>query len=152
KVDPTRNSTAVKLSSAPLFHRIAICDPETGYRLELLVFPNGLPNFYHLIGVGSELVVIGRCDQVSWHVSNSVFIFNFVSFTWRCGGDMPGGKRLFFGSASDSDRTVFVVGGHDEDKNALKSVISYVVAVDAWVPLLDMVRERDECKGIFRLC
>ncbi|KAL6953265.1 hypothetical protein U1Q18_043519, partial [Sarracenia purpurea var. burkii] len=66
KVDPTRNPTAAKLSSAPLFHRLAICDLETGYWLELPPvpgFPNGLPIFCHLVGVGSELVVIGRCDQ-----------------------------------------------------------------------------------------
>ncbi|KAL7003037.1 hypothetical protein U1Q18_004195 [Sarracenia purpurea var. burkii] len=63
KVDPTRNPTAAKLSSAPLFHRLAICDLETGYWLELPPvpgFPNGLPIFCHLVGVGSELVVIGR--------------------------------------------------------------------------------------------
>ncbi|KAL6986867.1 hypothetical protein U1Q18_041448 [Sarracenia purpurea var. burkii] len=152
RVDPNRNPTAAKLSSAPLFYRLAICEPETGYWSELPPvpgFPDGLPIFCHLVGVGSELVVIGGCDKVSWHVSNSVFVFSFVSFTWRCGADMPGGKRLFFGSASDSDRTVFVAGGHDEDKNALRSALSYDVAEDAWVPLPDMARERDECKGIF---
>ncbi|XP_028117412.1 F-box/kelch-repeat protein At1g15670-like [Camellia sinensis] len=96
-----------------------------------------------------ELVLIGGCDPVTWQVSDSVFIYNFVSGIWRHGTDMPGGGRLFFGSASDFDRMVYVAGGHDKKKNALKSALSYDVAKDEWIKLLDMKKERGECKGVF---
>ncbi|RHN76430.1 putative kelch-type beta propeller [Medicago truncatula] len=44
---------------------------------------------------------------------------------------------------------VYVVGGHDEENNVLKSAFAYDVANDVWVSLPDMVRERDECKAVF---
>ncbi|MFS7890355.1 putative kelch-type beta propeller [Helianthus anomalus] len=64
---------------------------------------------------------------------------------------MPGGPRSFFGCAGDGDgdRTVFVAGGHDLEKNALKSVWAYDVAKDNWTQLLDIANERDECEGLF---
>ncbi|KAF3973952.1 hypothetical protein CMV_002662 [Castanea mollissima] len=40
-------------------------------------------------------------------------------------------------------------GGHDDDKNALKSVIAYDITKDEWIPLPDMAQERDQCKVIF---
>ena len=44
---------------------------------------------------------------------------------------------------------MFVAGGHDDKKNALKSVIAYVITKDEWIPLLDMAQECDECKAMF---
>ncbi|KAK6124962.1 hypothetical protein DH2020_041236 [Rehmannia glutinosa] len=58
-------------------------------------------------------------------------------------------RRLFFACASDSDRTVFVAGGHDGEKCALKSAMSYNVARDEWSHLPDMSAERDESKGVY---
>lgn len=118
---------------------------------ELPLFPGlskGLPRFCQVVGVGSDLVVMGGLDPCTWEVSNYVYIYNFVSATWRCGADMPGVKRSFFGCASD-DRMVFVVGGHDHEKNALRSSMAYDVAKNKWIVLADMARERDECKAIF---
>ena len=57
--------------------------------------------------------------------------------------DMPGARR------SGLERVVYVAGGHDGEKNALKSALVYDVAKDEWAPLPDMARERDECKGVF---
>ncbi|KAL7162401.1 hypothetical protein ACSBR2_042815 [Camellia fascicularis] len=151
RVDPVRK-THLSKHLARLVYRIVLCDPETGYWSELPPvpgFPDGLPMFCHLVGVGSELVLIGGCDPVTWEVSKSVFIYNFVSGTWRRGADMPGGHRLFFGCASDFDRTVYVAGGHDDEKNALKSAMMYDVAKDEWILLNDMAKERDECKAVF---
>ncbi|KAL7222245.1 hypothetical protein ACSBR1_024037 [Camellia fascicularis] len=151
RVNPTQNQRPVKLLS-PLSYQLVLCAPETGQWSELPPvpgFPDGLPLFCHLVGVGSELVLIGGCDPLTWQVSDSVFIYNFVSGMWRCGADMPGGGRLFFGSASDSDRMVYVAGGHDKEKNALKSAMAYDVAKDEWIKLPDMKKERDECKGVF---
>ena len=50
--------------------------------------------------------------------------------------DMPGARR------SGLERVVYVAGGHDGEKNALKSALVYDVAKDEWAPLPDMARER----------
>lgn len=111
--------------------------------------PEGLPMFSGVVGAGSDLVVMGGWDPVTCRASGSVYVYSFLSGNWRRGSDMPGVRRSFFGCASDHDRTVLIAGGHDEDKNALRSVFLYDVAEDKWVPLPDMERERDECKVIF---
>ncbi|KAI6671942.1 hypothetical protein NL676_006827 [Syzygium grande] len=103
-----------------------------------------------LAAAGSDLVVIGGLDPVSWEASSSVYIYSFITATWHRGADMPGAQRSFFGCASDGDRVVFVAGGHDSEKNALRSAVAYLVERDEWAALPDMSRERDECKGIFR--
>lgn len=142
-----------KCPKSPLY-RFTLCEPDTGNWGELppiSAFPGGsLPMFCQLAAVGSDLVVIGGLDPVTWATSNSVFVYNFVSATWRQGTDMPGGSRMFFGCASDSDRMVFVAGGHNGGKNALRSALAYDVTKDEWIPLPDMERERDECKAIFQ--
>ncbi|XP_010537933.1 PREDICTED: F-box/kelch-repeat protein At1g15670-like [Tarenaya hassleriana] len=152
-VDPVKKSGTRpgKTFSSPTF-RISVLELGSGLWTELPPvpgLPNGLPLFCRLAAVGSDLVVLGGLDPVTWQASDSVFIFSFLSSTWRLGASMPGVRRSFFGCASDSDRTVFVAGGHDEDKNALTSAISYDVAENRWVPLTDMARERDECLAIF---
>ncbi|XP_057450906.1 F-box/kelch-repeat protein At1g80440-like [Lotus japonicus] len=144
----------VKATTNPVY-RLSVFEPETGNWSELTMPPefdsgSGLPMFCQIAGVGYELVVMGGWDPESWKASNSVFIYNFLSATWRRGADMPGGPRTFFACTSDQDRTVYVAGGHDEEKNALKSALAYDVANDEWVPLPDMARERDECKAVFR--
>ncbi|XP_060167362.1 F-box/kelch-repeat protein At1g80440-like [Lycium barbarum] len=144
QVDTTTHSTQV--------YRLSICDPENGSWNDLPPIPeliDGLPRFCRVIGVGSDLVVIGGCDPVTWRVMDSVFVYNFISGSWRRGADMPGQQRLFFGCGSDSDRVILVAGGHDVEKNALKSVMLYDVVKDEWVTLPDMVSERDECKVVF---
>ncbi|GFZ04139.1 Galactose oxidase/kelch repeat superfamily protein [Actinidia rufa] len=120
----------------------ASCYPIPGYS-------NGLPVFCRVTSVGSNLVVMGGLDPVTWEVSNAVFVYNFVAATWKRGTDMPGGPRSFFACASDLDRTVYVAGGHDKEKNALRSAMAYDVANDEWVHLPDMAMDRDECKGVF---
>ncbi|XP_047307250.1 F-box/kelch-repeat protein At1g80440-like [Impatiens glandulifera] len=152
-VDPSLNPGSTKLwGSAPIY-RLTLCDPESGGNWSDLPplpwFPAGLPMFCQVIGVGSDLVVLGGCDPETWQVYNSVFIYNLVSGEWRCGSDMPGQQRLFFAVASDSERMIYVAGGHDEEKNALKSALAYDVANDKWEMLPDMAREREEGKGIF---
>ncbi|KAH7866288.1 hypothetical protein Vadar_018281 [Vaccinium darrowii] len=132
--------------------RLTVFEPETGKWSELPPVPgyeNGLPMFCRIVGVGLELVVMGGWDPVTWVVSDSVFVFNFVSATWRRGSDIPGGPRSFFACASDLDRVVYVAGGHDKEKNALRSALAYDVAKDEWVQLPDMAMERDECDGVF---
>ncbi|KAL7099810.1 hypothetical protein ACP275_09G109400 [Erythranthe tilingii] len=151
RVDPTRDHMPKKYAAAPVY-RLTLCEPETGIWAELPSIPGysgGLPMFCQVVGVGLDLVVVGGCDPVTWEVSNSVFIYNFATATWRSGAYMPGGPRLFFACASDSLRRVFVAGGHDNDKRALRTAMAYDVAGDVWSAMPDMATERDEAKGIF---
>ncbi|XVE52129.1 hypothetical protein DITRI_Ditri02bG0097400 [Diplodiscus trichospermus] len=92
---------------------------------------------------------MGGLDSVTWEVSASVFVFSHLTAKWRRGADMPGARRSMFGCASGDDGMVYVAGGHDEEKNASRLALAYDVAKDGWIPLPDMVRERDECKGVF---
>ncbi|KAK6148891.1 hypothetical protein DH2020_016416 [Rehmannia glutinosa] len=151
RVDPTREQGAKKYGATPVY-RLTVCEPETGFWGELPPIPgfsDGLPMFCQVVGVGLKLVVMGGWDPVTWEVSSGVFIYDFISATWRRGSDMPGPRRLFFACASDSDRTVFVAGGHDGEKCALKSAMAYDVARDEWSHLPDMSAERDESKGVY---
>lgn len=131
---------------------LTVYDPVDGSWAELPGIPDlpdGLPVFSGVVGVGSDIVVIGGWDPVTLRASSGVYVYSFLSGQWRKGSDMPGVKRSFFGCASDHDRTVLVAGGHDEDKNALRSALLYDVAEDKWTSLADMARERDECKAVF---
>ncbi|KAJ9179123.1 hypothetical protein P3X46_010946 [Hevea brasiliensis] len=151
RVEPKEGSKVVKYRITPVY-RLTLLELDTGDWCELPPIPgfsDCLPLFCQVMSVGSDIVVLGGLDPVTWEVSPSVFVFNFVSATWRRGSDMPGVRRSFFGCASDSDRTVFVVGGHDGEKNALRSGLAYDVAKDDWNALPDMARERDECKAVF---
>ncbi|KAJ0639404.1 putative F-box domain, kelch-type beta propeller, F-box-like domain superfamily [Helianthus annuus] len=133
-------------------YRLVVFEPETGSWSEMPCLPefeNGLPLFCGMVAVGSDLVVMGGYGPGTWDCLNSVFIFDFLSSKWRRGADMPGGPRSFFGCAADGQRTVFVAGGHDLEKNALKSVWTYDVAKDNWTQLPDMTKERDECECLF---
>ncbi|GFZ11812.1 Galactose oxidase/kelch repeat superfamily protein [Actinidia rufa] len=153
RVDPTRKPLVGKLRlRAPLVYRLALFESKTGSWSELPSvpgFPYGVPMLCHVAGVGSELVVIGGCNPMTWKVSNSVFIYNFITNTWRCGASMPGARRLYFGCASDSNQMVYIAGGHDDNKYALRSALAYDVAKDIWIQLPDMAKRRDECKGVF---
>ncbi|XP_062023384.1 F-box/kelch-repeat protein At1g15670-like [Rosa rugosa] len=142
-----------KCLKKPLY-RFTVCEPDSGDWGEfppISVFPGGsLPMFCQFAAVGTNLVVVGGLDPVTWASCKSVFVYNFMTATWRRGTDMPGGSRTFFGCASDSNRMVFVAGGHDGEKNALRSAMAYDVAKDEWILLPNMERERDECKVVFQ--
>lgn len=151
-VDPNPTLGVFKCSVLPVY-RLTLSDPGTGNWCELPPVPDsptGLPMFCQVAGVGSDLVVIGGWDPMTGKASQSVYVYSFVSSKWRRGTDMPGRPRTLFGCASDFDRTVYVAGGHDDEKNALRSAMAYDVAQDDWVGLPDMDRERDECKAVFR--
>lgn len=151
-VTTIRKPHGITTLSSTQFYRLSLYHPQRGYWCDLPPIPelvDGLPMFCRVVGVGSNVMVIGGCDPVNWRVMDSVFIYNFISGSWRRGADLPGEQRLFFGCASDSERFVVVAGGHDDEKNALKSALLYDVAEDEWVTLPEMAVERDECKCAF---
>lgn len=58
-----------------------------------------------------------------------------------------GTARLFFACAAVGGR-VYVAGGHDGQKNALRSAEAYDVASDQWMSLPPMSEERDEYRRL----
>ncbi|KAI5392591.1 F-box/kelch-repeat protein At1g80440 [Lathyrus oleraceus] len=152
RVEPEKTETgSTKRLTNPVY-RLSVFEPETCSWSELPAPPgysSGLPVMCQLACVGYDLVVLGGLDPESWKASNSVFVYNFLSAKWRCGTHMPGGARTFFGCSSDGCRNVFVAGGHDDEKNALRSALVYDVVADEWVELPEMSSERDECKAVF---
>ncbi|KAK6925793.1 Kelch repeat type 1 [Dillenia turbinata] len=109
-------------------------------------YPDGLPMFCQLASSEGKLVLMGGWNPVSYEPVRDVFVYDFVSRLWRQGKDMPS-KRSFFAIGA-LDGRVYVAGGHDENKNALKSVWCYDVREDEWIELGQMSEERDECEGV----
>ncbi|KAI4331458.1 hypothetical protein MLD38_029646 [Melastoma candidum] len=148
---PVRSPGCLKLPLAPSY-RLAAFEPVSGRWWELPPppgCPDGIPMFCQLVAAGTDLVLVGGIDPVTWEASGSVYVYSFVRGEWRSGADMPGTRRSFFACASDGQGLVFVAGGHDGDKNALRSAMAYDVVADQWMPMPDMAEERDECKGVF---
>ncbi|XP_019171339.1 PREDICTED: F-box/kelch-repeat protein At1g80440-like [Ipomoea nil] len=137
----------------PPFYRLTLFEPVKNRWSHIPPIPemvDGMPVFCRVVGIGPELAVIGGLDPVTHQHLNSVFIYNFLSATWRRGADMPGEDRMVFGcAASADDRTVVVAGGRNWDNFWLKSTLAYDVARDMWTTLSDMSIGQTECTCVF---
>ncbi|KAJ1278470.1 hypothetical protein BS78_04G081900 [Paspalum vaginatum] len=133
--------------------RLVLHDPAAGAWTPLPPLPGagGLPLFCQLAAVGegpaAKLLVLGGWDPETWAPTPAVHAYDFLTGAWRRGADMPGPPRSFFACAAVGGR-VFVAGGHDAEKNALRSAAAYDAAADAWTALPEMARERDEPRGV----
>ncbi|KAL6839424.1 hypothetical protein ACP4OV_030694 [Aristida adscensionis] len=94
-----------------------------------------------------RLVVVGGWDPDTWAPTDSVYVYDFLTGAWRRGAPMPGPRRSFFACAAVG-AAVYVAGGHDEEKNALRSALAYDPEANTWASLPDMVEERDEPRGL----
>lgn len=133
----------------PPSYGLSVFDPVSGDwdRLDPVPkYPDGLPLFCQLCSCEGKLIVMGGWDPVTWEPIKGVFVYDFINRRWSKGKDMPS-KRSFFASAAIDGR-VFIAGGHDENKNALKSACAYDVREDEWTELTPMSQERDECEGV----
>ncbi|CAL5023237.1 unnamed protein product [Urochloa decumbens] len=141
-------------------YRLVLHDPVAGTWTPLPPLPDtgggggGLPLFCRLAAVGdgggtatTKLVVLGGWDTETWAPTAAVHVYDFLSGAWRRGADMPPPRRSFFACAAAGGR-VFVAGGHDEEKNALRCAAAYDANADAWAALPDMALERDEARGV----
>ncbi|CAN6216438.1 unnamed protein product [Urochloa humidicola] len=159
--DAASGATADKHSSATdpaNSYRMVLLDPVEG-RWAPLPSPPGpaesLPLFCQVAAVGGDggargrkrLVVVGGWDPKTWAPVDSVLVYDFLTGAWRRGALMPGPRRSFFACAAVGN-AVYVAGGHDEEKNALRSAMAYDPDADAWVVLPDMAEERDEPRGL----
>lgn len=147
---PQREFVEVKWQGAPAYG-LTLCDPLQGTwdRLPSIPqFPKGIPLFCHCVWVNQKLVMIGGWHPSNWKALNSVFIYDFASGTWRQGADMPR-VRSFFACSVSPNGLIYVAGGHDDNKNALRVAEAYDVEEDKWEILPPMSQERDECQGVF---
>ncbi|CAO1942056.1 unnamed protein product [Urochloa humidicola] len=98
-------------------------------------------------GDGRHVAVVGGWDPDTLRPTSDVRVLDVPAGTWRRGRPMPD-DRSFFGCAGgggdDDDGDIYIAGGHDGSKNALRSAFAYAVAADAWRALPDMAEERDE--------
>ncbi|PKU69310.1 F-box/kelch-repeat protein [Dendrobium catenatum] len=62
---------------------------------------------------------------------------------------MPGPTCFLFACAGSPSNQVFIAGGHDERKNALKLAMVYDIAKDDWTMLPEMTREREDYMLVF---
>ncbi|KAJ8759986.1 hypothetical protein K2173_010842 [Erythroxylum novogranatense] len=109
-------------------------------------YPNGLPLFCQLASCEGKLVVMGGWDPASYDPVTDVFVYDFTTRRWRKGKDMPS-KRSFFAIGALTGR-VYVAGGHDENKNALRTAWVYDLRSEEWTELGELSQERDECEGV----
>ncbi|XP_062178931.1 F-box/kelch-repeat protein At1g80440-like [Phragmites australis] len=137
-------------------YRMVLLDPVEGRWAPLPALPGptgSLPLFCQVAAVDSggqgrkRLVVVGGWDPETWAPMDSVFVYDFLTGVWERGAPMPGPRRSFFACAAVGG-TVYVAGGHDEEKNALRSVLAYDPYADTWAQLPDMAAERDEPRGL----
>lgn len=139
-----------KWQRAPVYG-LTLYDPlqDTWDRLPSIPqFPNGIPLFCHCVSVDQKLIIIGGWNPSRWEAMNSVFIYDFTSGTWRSGADMPT-IRSFFASSVSPDGLIYVAGGQDNKKSALRTADAYDVKDDKWEVLPPMSQERDRCHGVF---
>ncbi|KAK1319470.1 F-box/kelch-repeat protein SKIP20 [Acorus calamus] len=102
----------------------------------------------------ARLILFGGWDPETLEPIPDVYVYDFVAGRgggWRRGAPMSE-ARSFFACAvavtSSNSVHVYVAGGHDSQKNALRSAEVYDVDADEWRALPPMSKERDECHGL----
>ncbi|XP_071719746.1 F-box/kelch-repeat protein At2g44130-like [Rutidosis leptorrhynchoides] len=109
-------------------------------------FVTGLPLFCQVTSTEGKLIIMGGWNPTSWEPLRDVFVYEFSTRRWTQRVDMPS-TRSFFSTGAFNGK-VYVAGGHDDNKNALKSAWVYDVISDEWTELSPMSEERDECEGM----
>ncbi|KAJ0035132.1 hypothetical protein Pint_26495 [Pistacia integerrima] len=95
-----------------------------------------------------KLLLLGGWDPTTLEPVPDVYVLDMVKGpSWRRAAPMLV-ARSFFACAVVGGSKVFVAGGHDNQKNALKSAEVYDVEADEWRMLPEMEEERDECQGM----
>ncbi|KAI0491787.1 hypothetical protein KFK09_026047 [Dendrobium nobile] len=142
---------SLRFFSSHPYCRLATLNQSTGEWAPLPPIPFYLrhPFFFCIVASGLHLVVIGSLYRDSLSCNDSVYVYSFLSNTWHLGQPMPGPTRFLFACAGSPENQVFIAGGHDERKNALKSAMVYDIAKDNWTMLPEMAREREDCTGVF---
>jgi hypothetical protein len=154
---PVHKTSSAAASAVPAnSYRMVLLDPVEGQWAALPTLPGpteSLPLFCQVAAVDGgqgwrkRLVVVGGWHPETWAPMNSVHVYDFPTGAWRPGAPMPGPRRSFFACAAVGG-TVYVAGGHDEEKNALRSALAYDPEADAWTEVPEMAAGRDEPRGL----
>ncbi|KAJ8774018.1 hypothetical protein K2173_009449 [Erythroxylum novogranatense] len=112
----------------------------------------GIPIFCQCLTFQSsgKILLLGGWDPTTLEPVPHVYILDMVGETagkWRHGAPMKV-ARSFFACAVAGESSVYVAGGHDGQKNALRSAEVYNVDRDEWTTLPDMIEDRDESQGL----
>ncbi|KAK3409712.1 hypothetical protein EUGRSUZ_J01808 [Eucalyptus grandis] len=105
-------------------------------------YPDGLPLFCHLASCDGELVALGGWDPATYEPVADVFAYDFAAW----GGVAMPQRASFFAVGAHGGR-VYVAGGHNKGKNALRSAWLYDVGRGEWTELPPMSHGRDKCEG-----
>ncbi|KAJ6734056.1 F-BOX/KELCH-REPEAT PROTEIN SKIP4 [Salix purpurea] len=114
----------------------------------------GIPMFCQCLALPSsgKLLLLGGWDPTTLEPVPHVYILDFIETTgvackWRRGASMSV-PRSFSACGVVGPSAVCVAGGHDSQKNALRSAEAYDVETDQWKMLPGMIEERDEFQGL----
>ncbi|CAL4981748.1 unnamed protein product [Urochloa decumbens] len=108
--------------------------------------PPVVPVFAQCAAVGASVAIIGGWDPRSFEPVADVHVLDASTGTWRRASPMASPRSFF--ACAEAGGKIYVAGGHDKHKNALKTAEAYDPVADAWDPLPDMSEERDECDGM----
>lgn len=115
-----------------------------------VAFPEGeqIPLFCECVVLqdAGKILLIGGWDPETLQPTRDVYVLGFAGRKWRRGAPMKE-SRSFFACASVGSKKVYVAGGHDDQKNALRSSEVYDVEKDEWSTIAPMTEGRDECQG-----
>ncbi|CAH8308330.1 unnamed protein product [Eruca vesicaria subsp. sativa] len=118
-----------------------------------VAIPERIPLFCECVSLqdSKQLLLIGGWDPETLQPVKDVFILDFSSGDgrgWKRGKPMSSARSFFAcAEAGVGSKQVYVAGGHDDQKNAIKSAEVYDVEKDEWVMIPPMREGRDECVG-----
>ncbi|GAB4825664.1 hypothetical protein Ancab_008537 [Ancistrocladus abbreviatus] len=147
--EKTSEKTQLRSLHGPPHYGLSIYNTtlQKWHRIEMMSFV--IPMFCQCVALpdSGKVLLIGGWDPATLEPVADVLIIDLVSGFWRKGAAMTV-ARSFFACTAVGDSRVYVAGGHDGQKNALKSAEVYDVVADEWRALPDMGEERDECQGL----
>ncbi|KAF5452828.1 hypothetical protein F2P56_027791 [Juglans regia] len=110
----------------------------------------GIPMFCQCVALpaSGKLLLLGGWDPNTLEPVPDVYVLDLIGCSrWRRAAPMSV-ARSFFACGIVGQSTVYVAGGHDNLKNALRSAEVYDADADKWRTLPPMAEERDECQGL----
>lgn len=115
-----------------------------------VAIPERIPLFCECVALqdAGKVLLIGGWDPETLQPVKDVFVLDFSAAgrRWKRGKPMSS-ARSFFACAAVGATKVYVAGGHDDQKNAIKSAEVYDVEKDEWLTIPPMTEGRDECHG-----
>lgn len=107
-----------------------------------------VPMFCQCVALPGKLLLLGGWDPNTLEPVPDVYVLDLIGGArWRRAAPMSV-ARSFFACGVVGQSTVYVAGGHDNQKNALRSAEVYDANADEWRMLPAMAEERDECQGL----